>query len=214
MNKTLITVLVIAVLAIGAYLYVTRAPSAPSQDITDFNATSSIAGTYNIVASESMVKFEVGEILNGSPFTAVGTTTQIAGTITVDADSVSLGTIRINARTFKTDNDRRDGAIARAILRSEAAANEFIVFEPTSVQGPARPLASTAQKFTVSGNLTIAGVTKPATFSIDAAIVNGTVIGTATTVVSRSDYGLVIPSVPFVASVDDEVKISADIVAR
>lgn len=218
MNKALATILVLAVIAIGAYLYVTRAPSAPSQDISGFNATStangSVLGTYNISSAESVVRFEVDEVLNGSPFTAVGTTSQIAGSVTVGADSISIGTIRINARTFKTDSERRDGAIARAILKSETAANEFLVFEPTSVSGTVTALAAVPQTFTVSGNLTIAGVTRPAVFTVEAAVVNGSVIATVNATVLRSTYGIIIPSVPFVASVDDEVRISASIVAR
>jgi polyisoprenoid-binding protein YceI len=218
MNKALAVVLAIAVIGIGAYLYVTRAPSAPSQDVSGFNATSttgsSVTGTYNIVSAESVARFEVGEVLNGAPFTAVGTTTQIGGTITVGTSSVSIGTIRINARTFKTDSERRDGAIARAILKSETAANEFIVFVPKTVSGQLRPLAATPQTFTVSGDLTIAGVTKPAVFTIEAAVVNGAIIGEARTTVLRSAYGITIPNVPFVASVDDEVEVSATIVAR
>lgn len=218
MNKALTALIIIVLVAIGAYLYVTRAPSAPSQDISGFNATSTagsgVAGTYSIVSAESVARFEVGEVLNGSPFTAVGTTTQIAGTVTVGTSSVSIGTIRINARTFKTDSERRDGAIARAILKSETAANEFIVFQPKAVQGPVRPLTAVAQSFTVSGDLTIAGVTKPAVFTVEAAVVNGAIIGTAKATVSRSAYGITIPNVPFVASVDDEVEVSATIVAR
>ena len=38
--------------------------------------------------------------------------------------------------------------------------------------------------------------------------------GTAETKIKRSDYNLVIPNIPFVASVDDEFAITVNIVAN
>lgn len=214
MKKSIIALALLAAAALAAYLYVTRAPSAPSQDVTVGNATTSAAsGSYAIVPGESLARFEIGEVLRGAQFTAVGTTSQVSGTVSVVDGGLSFGEIRVNARTFKTDDARRDGAIARAILRSEDAANEFIVFSPKTVTNN-HALTASSSTYTVNGDLTIAGVTKPATFTVQAALVDGQVVGTARATLSRKDFSLAIPSLSFIASVEDEFAVSAAIVAR
>ena len=215
MNKNIIYgILGIIIVGVAGFLYATRPASSPSQNIQSVSDTlnnDNVSGTslYRILQEGSKVEFSIGEILNGTPFTAVGTTNQVAGDITISGNpaKIEVGMIKINARTFKTDDPSRDGAIARFILKSEDPANEFIEFKPTSVNG-------TIPDFTVSGDLTISGVTKPATFSVSARIEGGKMIGTAETKIKRSDYNLVIPNIPFVASVDDEFTVTADIVAN
>ena len=210
-KNAIITIILLIALGVAAYMFSTRAPSAPSVDIS--NAISSVAGTYAIASSESVVRFEIDEVLRGEDFTAIGTTSQIAGTISVGTSSISIGEIKINARTFKTESSNRDGAIARLILKSENPENEFIVFLPKTIENN-HALTETLSSYTVSGDLTISGMTKPTTFTVNAALVDGVIIGTAETTLTRSSFNLVIPNVPFVASVDDEFTVSASIVAR
>jgi polyisoprenoid-binding protein YceI len=222
MNKKIILgVVVVAVVVVGV-LYATRPPSSPTEDIQSVSDTlnnDKTPGTslYRISQEGSKIEFKIGEILNGSPFTAVGTTNQVAGDIIVSNNpaKIEIGTLKINAKTFKTDSSQRDGAIARFILKSEEPANEFIEFKPTGVidlAGEIKP--GMTFDLNVAGNLTVSGVTKPAVFSVSMKINEGKVIGTAGIKIKRSDYGLVIPNIPFVASVDDEFTVTADIVAN
>lgn len=210
--KTTIIIVVIIILGVGGYMYAVRAPAAPSMDVKDAADTTTPTGTmtpqttgttYKISSTGSKVEFKINEVLRDKPFMAVGVTSEIAGDVVVSSSSVSFGTIAINARTFKTDAPNRDGAIARFILKSEDAANEFIYFKATSV-------TSTS----VSGDLTIAGVTKPANFAITMIQSGDVLSGTATANLKRSDFGLTIPSVPFVASVEDSFVVTATIVAN
>ncbi len=216
-NKILIAVAVLVVGAVAAFFYVTRAPSAPSQDVasaTESIATSSSTAVYRISQNDSLVKFEIDEILRDEPFTAVGTTTQIAGDIAIGADSITIGTIKVNARTFKTDDERRDGAIARAILKSEDAANEFITFVPKGFDAETARVNGNILNLTITGDLTIAGVTKPGSFDVVLQLEETYIMATVESTVKRSDFGLTIPSLPFIAEVDDEVVVSANIVAE
>ena len=69
--------------------------------------------------------------------------------------------------------------------------------------------------FTVSGDLTIRDITQPVVFEVTAVLTSETTIeGTATTVVERGPFELVIPSVPSVANVAEEVPLSLDFVAE
>lgn len=222
-KKLLLAIVIIIMIGIGAFLYATRPASAPTQDLQAMLETattgqaSANAKTYRISQSESKAEFRIDEVLRDKPFTAIGTTNQIAGDIifTGEATSpISFSTIKINARTFKTDSENRDGATARFILKSEDPSNEFITFTPTSTSVPESIVAGGEVTGTVSGNLTISGVTKPATFTLKLKQSSDTISGTAITTLKRSDFDLKIPNVPFVASVKDTFDVSATIVAK
>jgi len=231
MNKIFSFIIVLAVIGGGVFLYITRPVAVPTENIQDqvepvtTDDTSSASGTqlagttdegttYRI-GSSSKATFSINEVLNDKPFNAVGTTSQIAGEINVTDNDVenmyfmTLGTVKIDARTFKTDSEKRDGAIVRMILKSENEGNEYISFTPKE-----KTISFTdGQSFDVAGNLTISGVTKPVTFKVTATKTADKVTGKATANVKRSDFNLTIPNVPFVASVEDTFVISADIVA-
>jgi polyisoprenoid-binding protein YceI len=64
------------------------------------------------------------------------------------------------------------------------------------------------------GDLTIRDVTLPVVFDVTATVDSmGQVSGAAVAVIERSDYGLVIPSVPLVANVSEAVQLEIDFVA-
>lgn len=218
MKKTLImSIGLVSVLAVVAYAYFTRTPSLPSQDIsavTETLATSSDTVVYRITPEKSLVRFEIDETLRGKPFTVVGTTTQIAGDIAIGSDSITLGSVKVNARSFQTDDTRRDGAIARLILKSEDAANEFISFKPSSFDPEGSNVDGDTFTLVLGGDLTISGVTKPTSVTTVFKIGEAAIEGVFETVLKRSDFDLVIPSIPFVADVPDQFRVSGIIVAE
>lgn len=228
MNRTLTVILsivaVIAVVSVGAFLYLTRDIAAPTTDInssvqavevTDASGEEII---FQIVQSGTTAEYNIYELLNGEDKTVVGTTDQVAGEIALNLSDLSqsqIGELRINARTFATDSDRRDNAVARFILQSESDANEFIIFQPTTITGlEGSAAAGDTVAFTVTGDLTIAGVTQSVTFDVSATLDSSdTLSGHAETVISREAFNLSIPNVPFVANVGDDVTLKLDFTA-
>lgn len=202
-----------AVLAGGAYLYVARPVAAPSSPAAGMPSEAPVPKNfvqYRIDSASSLATFTLDELLRGKPKTVIGETSQISGDILLDMAAPSnsrVEEVRVNARTLKTDSVARDGAVSRLILRSEQAENEFIVFKPRMFQGlPERIIPEKTFEFAVVGDLTIAGTTKAAEFRGSAAIDgSGRLVGTVRTSVKRSDFGLAIPSVPFVADVQEDV---------
>src|SRR5690606_26035007 len=96
------------------------------------------ATVYRIVPEASEVRFVIDEVLRGSPYTVVGTTSEVAGDIAVDTTTPSnteVGTIRVNARTLTTDSDQRNRALRSFILKSADDAYEFVEFQPTALEG-------------------------------------------------------------------------------
>ena len=171
---------------------------------------------FTISPAGSQVRFELDEDLRGLHTTVVGTTDQVAGELAVDFNDLSTvqaGLIQINARTLATDNNFRNRAIANEILQT--GANEFITFTPSAVNGlPDSASEGETVNFTIVGELTIRGITTEATFDMEATVDSATQLsGMASTVVSRADYGMDIPSVPNVANVEDEVELYIDFVA-
>lgn len=226
-RNILIVVVIIAIIGAGAvYWYISRPVAEASQDVADTTQQletaaddSTSEAVFRISQDDSTVQFAIDEVLRGSDFTAVGTTSEVGGDILVNFTEPSasqVGQIRVNARTLKTDSSNRDGAIARFILMSEADENEFIEFNPTSVSGlPTNIEIGETAEIEVTGDLTITGTTAEATFTGTVTLDSEDQIsGSLEATVLRSTYGLTIPSVPFVAEVDDEVILTINFVAN
>lgn len=213
----------IAVLA-GVFLYVTRPVSAPTEDIQNDVATIPQIGDttekeMSIVQSESKAEFSLNEVLRGTPTKVVGTTNQIAGNVTIKSSvpaKITIGEIKVNARTLKTDSEQRNGAIARLILKSEESEFEYIIFTPTAVTGVPNEIKTNVPfPFTVTGNLTIRGMTKSVSFAAQGTLrADGSFAATAEHVVTYADFGVSVPNLPFLANVDKTAKLSVSIVAR
>lgn len=168
-----------------------------------------------IVPDESEVRFNIYELLNGQDKTVIGKTNQVAGEVAVnpaDLSQVNFGPIQVNARTFLTDDDRRNNAIRNRILLTNQY--EFVTFTPTSVSGLSGAGAvDQSYSFQVSGDLTIRDISKPVTFDVVLqAESDSRLSGTATAIIKRSDFEISIPSVPFVANVGDDINIELDLV--
>jgi polyisoprenoid-binding protein YceI len=169
-----------------------------------------------IVQGESEARFIIHEVLNNAPKTVIGTTDQVAGEISVDPSNpanTKVGVIQVNARTLATDSDFRNRAIKNAILETDTY--EFITFIPTTITGlPQSGVVGQSYTFQILGDLTIRDVTKPVTFDVTANPVSDARLeGTATTTILYKDFGITIPSVPAVASVEDDVRLELDFVA-
>jgi len=175
---------------------------------------------FRIVSTESRAAFTLEEDLRGVRTTVIGTTNEVGGSILADLanpSASSIGTIVINARTLETDNSFRNRALRSQILKSAQDEFEFIVFEPRELSNwSAQSLAvGESLNVDVSGDLTVAGVTRSVTFAATVALDSETQIsGSASVNLLHADFGLVIPDVRSVANVTDDVTLSLEFVAR
>jgi polyisoprenoid-binding protein YceI len=180
--------------------------------------TAAAAGAmvYLIDNTKSQASFTLNEKLMGTPTTVVGVTPKVNGQIEIDwanPANTKVGKIEIDATDFKTDNERRNGAIQRFILQTDQF--PMVTFEPTAIEGlPATVAAGDALTFKVTGNMTVRNITVPVTFDVTAnAKSESEIEGTATTQITRTAFQLTIPSVPSVADVTDEVALELKFVA-
>jgi polyisoprenoid-binding protein YceI len=179
-------------------------------------ASNPAATMFQIVPGDSEARFLIDEVLLGEPITAVGRTDQVAGSIAVDPSdpaSAEVGVVRVNARTLATDNQRRNQAVGRFILQT--AQFEYIDFAPTAVDGlPDSVNVGEPFTFQITGDLTIRDITNEATFEATVTPVSETRLeGAATATIQRGGYNLVIPNVPNVADVSEDVRLEIDFVA-
>ena len=189
----------------GAVASVTAPPAATSGSIH-----------FKLLPGDTVASFALTEVLYGALKTVTGTTSEVQGGLTVDFSNpgkAGLDPIEIAAGSFVTDSGRRDGAIRRFIL--DAGNYPLIRFVPESIGGlPDKVKAGDQLMLTVSGDLTIVDVTRSEAFSVSVLVVSEQLLqGEATVTVLRSNYGLRIPSLPFLADVADEVVLTIRFVA-
>lgn len=218
MKKIVAIIIIVIFLGVLTFVYATRPVYLPTSDINTLvsaklPADSATSSVYRISQEKSLVKFTMNELLNGKPFLVIGTTTQIVGDIAVKDGKIQIGELAINAKTFVTDSPRRDGAIARFILKAETVGNEFITFKPSLNDFVGSIESGKQVNFNLSGDLTVSSITKPVIFKVIATVTDEQIIGTATVTIKRSDFNLKIPNLSFIANVDDEFPVTVSIVA-
>lgn len=199
----------------------TDAPSASVvPDVTETAVEDGVGSTqtFSIVPDESQVLFLLDEDLMGNRNTVIGTTDQVAGNILVNFDNPSesqVGPIEINLRTLATDNEFRNRALRDQILESNRDEYEFTTFTPTALSGmPEEVEVGEMFRFTLTGDLPIRAVTNSLEWEVEVTVISETRLeGRARTTITRTQYDLIIPTVPTVANVEEEIDLAIEFVA-
>lgn len=216
----IVGVLLIAAVAGFGVWWFSAGSGAPTAPLTADEVEPASADTvvFSIVPAESEARFIIDEELRGVPTTVIGATDQVAGSMAVSFANptiTEMGQVRINARTLMTDNEFRNRALRGQILQSAQDEFEFVTFDPTGIDGlPETATLGEAFTFQLTGDLTVRDVTNSVTFDVTVTPVSEERIeGSATATVQRADYNLLIPDVPGVANVSEDVVLEIDFVA-
>lgn len=194
-------------------------PDQPVATATELVVEEENARNFQIAADESEARFLIDEVLLGQDNTVVGISHSISGAFAVNfeqPDNLVVGTIEVDAASFVTDDDRRNGAIRRFILEASQQGNETLAFVVDEISGaPDTAEIGVTYPVTVSGQLTVHGVTQPVEFTGEVTVMGEDRIeGLLTTTVQHADYDMNIPSVSFVAEVSETVTLEFDFVAE
>jgi polyisoprenoid-binding protein YceI len=161
------------------------------------------------------VRYRVRERLVGKDLDndAIGATRAVSGQIALAADGSVIpeeSKITIDVTGLKSDQDRRDGFVRRRLLVTDS--NPTVVFQPTGIKGgPGKAIPTSGNgTFTLVGNLTVKGVTKPTTWTVNARYLPTAVIGTAATAFTFADFSITQPKVPVLLSVADTIRLEGD----
>lgn len=182
-------------------------------------STSGSMQTFSIVPEGSQVLFLLDEDLMGKRNTVIGTTDQVAGNILVNFDDPSasmVGPIEINLRTLATDNEFRNRALRDQILESNRDEYEFTTFTPTAINGlPESVDVGDTFRFMLTGDLPLRSVTNSLDWEVEVTVFSETRIeGRAQTTITRTQYDLIIPTVPTVANVEEEIDLAIEFIAE
>jgi polyisoprenoid-binding protein YceI len=167
-----------------------------------------------LAAEGSEARFIVREQLAGAtlPNDAIGSTRAITGAIVLDRSGKvdrAASRIVVALDSLRSDQERRDRYIKRRTLVTDSFPTaEFV---PTELQGfPATLPPAGALTFSILGDLTVHGVTRPVRWDVEATVEGGVLSGKATTHVQFGDFGMERPRVAIVLSVVDDIKLEFD----
>jgi len=215
--------------AVPATVAATTAATAPAMSATKAGTAAANRGDdiafLSVVGTDSQACYVTTEVflpnnmmglpsgLNG----AVGVTKTISGDIALDRTNVAnsqIGDITINVSEFKSDSDQRDGYIRKRFLES----NKFPYATLTNVTAIGLPTGAyqdgTTLTFQIKGTLTVHGTKRDTTFNATGALTGGTLVVTATTDLKMSDFGITVPNIGNLLTVDDTMRLVVNIVAR
>jgi polyisoprenoid-binding protein YceI len=185
---------VVVVAGVGGYVYffsnLRSSPTSlgltasPGASPTATGAASDLAGTWTVTTG-SQARYRVKELFAGqtAKHDAVAQTSSVSGSITVSGDASGYQAAAISVIAAK--------------------------FTATSASVPGTVTTSRVD-VTVTGALTIRGVTRPVTASAKAQFVGGKIEIAGSVAINMTDYGVTPPQVPF-TTVDPAATIEFDI---
>jgi len=168
-----------------------------------------VAGTWNATA-DSQAGYRVRERLANlaAESDAIGRTSDVTGSITVEANGdgarLTGGTLTVDTTTITSDESRRDNRLRSEGLQTDQFPTAtFTLTAPVDV--PAAALAGTAADLTLTGDLTLHGVTKSVEIPAQAQLVGDTMQVAGSLTFALSDFGISPPNVGgFILSIAEE----------
>ena len=147
--------------------------------------------------SGSYAGYRVHEVLQGQDVTVVGRTKQVEGTATVADGKLSDATVTVQVGKISTPEAARDAYFRdKALQTDKFPTATFRVTKPVDVSSA---LGGSTQSVTLSGDLTMHGVTKSVSADAQVAVgKDGDVQVAGKVPVTFQDYGVTAPSLGFV----------------
>ena len=181
-----------------------------------------VASAMSVLAQQGTTRFELAPTGNEAryrvqeqflgvdfPNEAVGRTSSITGAIVLDAAGKVVpaqSRFTVDVTTLKSDQDGRDRQVQGRLL--ETAQFPKVEIAVKELRGFTYPIpASGEMKFELIGDLTIHGVTRPATWQVTASPKTGGLAGTATTAFKFTEFGMPQPQSMRLLSVEDNGKL-------
>ena len=167
----------------------------PDESAQSENATEVDDGTQLWITTEgSEVGYRVSEVLFGIDTEGVGRTEDVTGSVTLDDTTMTKAEFTVDVASMKSDDGRRDGQFRGRIMETQTFPTaSFALTSPIDLGVTATEGA--ILDTTISGELTMHGVTNPVSFEI-AAKIEGNRLGVIGTIpVTFVDYDIVDPSI-------------------
>lgn len=156
-----------------------------------------LTGTWSI-AEGSEAGYRVDEVLNGTDVTVTGRTSQVSGTITVDGLALTEAVFEVDVASISTDNASRDRYFRDDALQASLNPTAtFVLTEPSTLDDA--PLSGEPVERELTGDLTLAGVTRTVSFTVQARTDGAKVQIAGQIPIVFGDYGVTAPDLGFVS---------------
>lgn len=171
----------------------TTSPS-PSPSGDGATGAGPAAGAESWTATEDSVEgYRVKEVLFGQSADAVGRTSAISGTMTIDGASVTAASFSVDMTTVTSDESRRDAQFNGRIMETSIYPTAtFTLSEPIDLG--TTPDADTDVTATATGALTLHGVTNTVTFDVQGRYTSSQVEIAGSIPITFTDWGISNPS--------------------
>jgi polyisoprenoid-binding protein YceI len=217
--RLLIVAVVVAVLAVGAfigwYIFGSSAPGKPKLSATA-NTTGGPRtpdGSWRVVKGENVfVGYRIKELFGDAVLKrdAVGHSAAVGGTLTVAGNRVTAAVVTADLTQLGSDRSARDAYVRDNTLETAKFPNaRFTLTKPIALTGTVTK-GKSLKGLRATGRMLIHGVTRPITFLLDARWNGATidVVGSAPIVLRDFD---VTPPHTVIASVDDHGSVELDL---
>ena len=139
------------------------------------------------VSTGSQAGYRVKEVLFGQDSEAVGRTTGVTGTMDISGTTVTTTEVVVDMTTVASDEDRRDGQFHGRIMDTATFPTAtFTLSEPIDLGSV--PADGDVVNHTVTGDLTLRGVTNPVTFELTARRNGATIEANGSIAVDFDDF--------------------------
>jgi polyisoprenoid-binding protein YceI len=154
-------------------------------------------------SQDSFVGYRVTENLARVGTTeAVGRTSDITGSATIDGTSVTAAAFEADLTTLTSDESMRDGQLGRqAIQTDQFPTATFTLTQPLELGSDLA--AGAASQVVAHGDLTLHGVTQPVDITLDLQYTNGVIVAVGSLEIQFADFGIEQPTSMRVVSVED-----------
>ncbi len=160
---------------------------------TDEPTETDIEGVW-VIGPGSELGYRVAEVLFGVPTEGVGRTDQVTGSIRLDGDVLVEASFTVDVASITSDDGRRDNQFrGRIMSANEFPTATFTLTAPAELGVEAAEGASVTA--TVTGDLTLRGVTLPVEVAVEARITDGRLGVLGSVPVVFTDFGITDPSI-------------------
>ena len=162
-----------------------------------------LAGTWAVQGGNSFVGYRVAETLASiGATTAVGRTSDVEGSLDFDGNAITAVEVTADLTTLTSDKSMRDGQLrTQAIETGTYPTATFVLSSPITIgEAPADGEAVTQ---TVTGELTLHGVTRTVEIGIEGALQDGLLVVVGSTEIQFADYDIDQPVSMSVVSIED-----------
>lgn len=181
-------------------------PSTPEATDPPTAESPPVAGpaAFVIDPSAASVGYRINEELAGiGGNTAVGRTSVVSGSLTMDAATITEVTVVVDMTTLQSDDSRRDRQMqTRGLQTNQFPQAMFALDEPIVLLSP--PAVGEPISASANGTLTLHGVSRSVTIQLDAQLTDAsTIVVVGSTEVVLTDYDIEAPTGFSVLTVED-----------